>query len=220
MTKPIRHAPIGNHSFRARCHDAQALSGATEAGPNAAAAARPSATPGEPLHKIAFADSPVMSWSPACGKWEDQHEVNRKTMNHFRYALAARVLFGLGAALSQTVILFAPTSSAEAQVPPRDQGCDALAARCPAGVKSAPCVALRQRCSNTTQGAKPGGTSAGMSQLDHPTDMPHCSEGQELVMVPTCRCASPLETGTPSGDLGTCASCSNDGMRLECQSAQ
>jgi hypothetical protein len=145
------------------------------------------------------------------------------TMHHFRYIHSARIPFGLwlGAALALMASVVSLTSSADAQVLPRDPGCGALAASCPAGVKSSSCVALRQRCHNGAEGTKArgasGGTSVGMSQLDHPTDMPHCAEGQELMMVPTCKCASALETGAPPGDPETCATCNNDGVRLECQ---
>jgi hypothetical protein len=133
---------------------------------------------------------------------------------------------GLGAALSLALAanLVSLTSAAAAQGLVHDPACGGLAARCPATLKLSSCIALRQRCGNGAEGAKTpvasGRPSVGMTQLDHPTDLPRCSEGQELVMVPTCRCASPLDMGAPSGALGTCATCSNDGVRLECQNAR
>jgi hypothetical protein len=105
-----------------------------------------------------------------------------------------------------------------------DKACASYASSCRGRLASPLCVQLQKRCGAPTDGAasiqSPDSNTQGMPELDKPTEMPDCPAGQEMVMVPTCQCATPLGTGGASGDDGACASCTPDGVRMECQARQ
>jgi hypothetical protein len=105
-----------------------------------------------------------------------------------------------------------------------DPACASYASSCRGRLASPICVQLQKRCGAPNSGAasiqSPDSNMQGMPQLDAPTEMPDCPNGQEMVMVPTCQCATPLGTGDASGDGGACASCTPDGVRMECQARQ
>lgn len=99
-------------------------------------------------------------------------------------------------------------------------GCGFYQAHCQGRIKPARCTELQQRCGGSAGGSasihSPGDTPRAMPQLDSPTDVPDCTKDQELVMVPTCQCESPpLQEGGSADDA--CASCTADGVRMECQ---
>jgi hypothetical protein len=105
-----------------------------------------------------------------------------------------------------------------------DKACASYASSCQGRLASPLCVQLQKRCGATTGGAasiqSPDSTTQGMPELDQPTEMPDCPNGQEMVMVPTCQCATPLGMGGAPDDNGACASCTPDGVRMECQARQ
>jgi hypothetical protein len=105
-----------------------------------------------------------------------------------------------------------------------DKACASYAASCRGRLASPLCLQLQKRCGASTDGAAsiqpPDSNAQGMPELDKPTEMPDCPAGQEMVMVPTCQCATPLVTGDAPGDNGPCASCTPDGVRMECQARQ
>jgi hypothetical protein len=83
------------------------------------------------------------------------------------------------------------------------------------------CTQLQQRCGwsavGTTSGRSPIGNAHGMLQLDNPTEFPDCAQGQDMTILPTCQCGSPLDAGDTAGDKSSCTSCTSDGIRIECQ---
>lgn len=101
-------------------------------------------------------------------------------------------------------------------------------AQCKGGATSPICAQLKRRC-----GAAAGATSGGpakqsqsgnatdMPQLDSPMELPDCTQDQEMVMVPTCQCATPGETGGVAGGGvagdNACSNCTANGVRMECQ---
>jgi hypothetical protein len=101
--------------------------------------------------------------------------------------------------------MFADLGQSLAQ--PDNAACRLYAARCQGGINSPLCTRLQQRCGK-------------LSPLSDPTEMPDCDPDQEIVIVPTCQCATTLDTGNATGHTEGCASCSSDGLRFECQKAQ
>jgi hypothetical protein len=106
-----------------------------------------------------------------------------------------------------------------------DKACASYASGCGGRLASPLCVQLQKRCAASGGGAasiqSPDSNTQGMPDLDKPTEMPDCPAGQEMVMVPTCQCVTPpIGAGEASGDNGACASCSPDGVRMECQARQ
>jgi hypothetical protein len=118
-------------------------------------------------------------------------------------------------------LMFGAAGQASAQAV--GAACAAYQADCQGQRKSPLCAKLQQRCGGAASGAasvqSPNGNKSAASQLDNPTDMPDCTADQEIVVVPTCQCGSPLATGDAGGDNGVCSSCTSDGMRLECRPA-
>lgn len=128
--------------------------------------------------------------------------------------------------ISRTFLLLSLTLSmvGNATAQRSDPACATYASSCKGRLASPLCVQLQKRCGAPTAGAasvqSPDSNTQGMPQLDQPTEMPDCPNGQEMVMVPTCQCATPLGTGDAPGDSGACTSCSPDGVRMECQARQ
>jgi hypothetical protein len=107
---------------------------------------------------------------------------------------------------------------------PGDTACGSYAARCAGRANSPLCALLQQRCGGSVGGTgstrSSTGSKDGMSALDSPVEMPGCGQDQKLVMVPTCRCGSPSDAGSTGGDTSTCAFCTPEGVRMECQQAR
>ena len=118
-------------------------------------------------------------------------------------------------------LLFGAGGSALAQ--PGDITCQGYAARCQGHANTPICTQLRQRCGSGAAGGTyiqaPTGNKPDMPQLDTPTDMPDCGPNEEMVMVPTCQCATPPVAGNAPDAGDACAACTSDGMRMECQPA-
>lgn len=125
----------------------------------------------------------------------------------------ARALVAVG-------LMFGTAGHAPAQ--PGDTACGSYRAHCQGRSNTALCAELQQHCGNSVGGTAsiqpPGGKAQAMPQLDSPTDVPDCTKDQELVMVPTCQCGSPLDAGGSADNA--CASCTTDGVRMECQEAR
>jgi hypothetical protein len=133
-----------------------------------------------------------------------------------------RLHVGMGRVLISFCMLFAVVGHASGQ--PGDAACKSYEARCQGRGNSPLCVQLRQRCGGAAGAAAslPSsiGDAHGMTELDSPTEMPDCARGQELVMVPTCQCDASIEPGAARGDDGSCATCTRDGVRMECRDAR
>jgi hypothetical protein len=132
---------------------------------------------------------------------------------HIRYGVA-QVLVAWGVALGVAGPASAQTNNTD---------CGLYHTSCH-GVTTPPvCAQLQTQCAAPARGTASTpvlGRRAGMPQLDAPTALPDCAEGQELVMVPTCQCDTPLDAGTTATGNATCASCTSDGYRIECQNTR
>ena len=139
-----------------------------------------------------------------------------------RIGQCRRAKQGIGRAFLILGLMLGVAGDATAQH--NDKACASYASSCRGRLASPLCVQLQKRCGASGDGAasiqSPDSNTQGMPELDKPTEMPDCPTGQEIVMVPTCQCATPLGTGEPPGDNGACASCSPDGVRMECQARQ
>jgi hypothetical protein len=144
------------------------------------------------------------------------HLINR------RISSLHRAKKSVGRTLSIVSLTLCMVGNATAQH--SDKACASYASSCQGRLASPLCVQLQKRCGATAGGAasiqSPDNHAQGMPDLDHPTEMPDCPAGQEMVMVPTCQCSTPFNAGDAPTDNGACASCTADGVRMECQAKQ
>lgn len=139
-----------------------------------------------------------------------------------RIGLSDRAKNGIGRSFFVLGLTLGAFGSATAQR--SDKACASYASSCQGRLASPLCVQWQKRCGAPTNGAasiqSPDSNTQSMPELNNPTEMPECPSGQEMVMVPTCQCATPLGARDAPGDNGACASCTPDGVRMECQARQ
>jgi hypothetical protein len=127
---------------------------------------------------------------------------------------------GTGRVLVAVGLMLGTAGHAPAQ--PDDIACGSYRALCQARPNAGMCAKIQQKCGSAAGGTASiqphGAKGRAMPQLDSPTDVPDCTKDQELVMVPTCQCGSPLDAGGSADSA--CASCTTDGVRMECQEAR
>ena len=87
---------------------------------------------------------------------------------------------------------------------PNAAACRVYLPRCVSGSNTPLCIRLQQLCGK-------------LSMPVDPMEVPDCGKDQEIVMVPTCRCGTALDTDATVGNNEGCTSCTSDGLRLECQ---